>query len=84
MSLPILYSLTSKGQVQTWQIEVKDARFRTHEGIESGVITVSDWTTCKGKNLGRANETSGPEQADKEAKSRHQKKLDSGYYEDSC
>lgn len=79
---PILYSLTSKGQTQTWQIETEGARFRTHEGILKGTITTSSWTECKGKNVGRSNETSPAEQADLEAAAKHKKKLESGYHED--
>ena len=81
MKLPILYSLTSKGQTQTWQIEVKDECFRTHEGILSGTITTSEWTECFSKNEGRSNETSPAEQADLEAAAKHKKKLESGYHE---
>lgn len=82
MKLSILYSQTSHGQIQTWQIEIKDECFRTHEGILDGVITISEWTECFGKNTRKANETSAPEQADKEAAAKHKKKLESGYYED--
>lgn len=81
MKLPLLYSLTSKGQTQTWQIEVKDECFRTHEGILNGTITTSSWTECKGKNIGRSNETSPADQADLEAAAKHKKKLESGYHE---
>lgn len=84
MPLPTLYSLTSLGQTQTWSIETKGARFRTTEGILGGVLTTSAWTQCQGKNVGRANETTGEEQAEREAKSRHQRKLDSGYHEDQA
>ncbi len=76
---PILYSLTSKGQTQTWRIETSGAKYRTHEGILGGAITLSKWTVCKPKNVGRANEVSVLDQAVKEAESRHQKKLDAGY-----
>lgn len=78
---PVLYSLTAKNQIQTWQIEVVSDKFRTHEGILDGIITTSEWTRCKGKNIGKKNETSSKEQALKEAASKHKKKLDSGYYE---
>jgi len=80
-SFPVLYSLTSKGQTQTWRIETNGAKFRTVEGILDGALTTSDWTECAGKNGGKANETTGAEQATKEATSRHKKKLDSGYCE---
>lgn len=47
-------------------------------------MTESAWTTCNGKNLGKANETSPEEQAEKEAKAKWQKKLDSGYWENEA
>lgn len=78
---PILYSLTARGQTQTWQIEVKGHRFRTHEGLDGGVLTTSAWTVCKAKNVGRANATTASKQATKEAAARHKRKLDSGYHE---
>ena len=47
-----------------------------------GKITTSKPTVCESKNVGRANETTPEDQALAEAKSKWQKKLDSGYYED--
>jgi DNA ligase-1 len=79
---PTLFSRTSKGQIQTWLIEVVNNGYRTLEGIQDGVITISKWTYCEGKNLGKKNETTPEEQALKDAKSKWQKKLDSGYHED--
>lgn len=80
MNYPILYSLTSKGQTQCWQIFVEGNSFRTVEGIKDGTMTTSAWTTCKGKNLGKNNETSPEDQAEKEAAAKHKKKLESGYW----
>ena len=84
MKLPTLYSLTSKGQVQTWFIEFDQNRFRTTEGIKGGAMTESAWTVCNGKNLGKANETSPEDQAEKEARAKHKKKLESGYWENEA
>jgi DNA ligase 1 len=80
--LPIIYSRTSHGSVQQWQIIVEDNKFYTVEGLVDGKLTTTPPTVCEGKNQGKANETSGAEQAAKEAKSKWQKKVDSGYYED--
>lgn len=80
--LSTLFSRTSNGAIQQWQIVVEDNTFYTVEGIKDGKMTKSIPTICEGKNIGRANETSGIEQAEKEAKSRWKKKLDSGYFED--
>jgi DNA ligase-1 len=76
-----LYKLTSNKLIQTWEIEVEGAKFRTHEGILDGVITTSEWTYVKGKNEGRANATSPEEQAHKEALAKWTKKLET-YAED--
>ena len=78
---PIIYARTKKGQLQQWQIEVEGNKFRTTEGIVNGTLTTSAWTICEGKSLGRANETTGDVQAEKEAASKLKKKLDSGYHE---
>jgi len=82
--LPILYSRTSKGQVQTWQIFTKEDTFYTAEGIKGGTISVSKPTICQKKNVGRANETDTYEQAKLEAKSKWQKKIDGGYWENEA
>lgn len=82
MKLPLLYSRTSVGNIQTWQIEISENKFRTHEGILDGKITTTLWTEVQGKNIGKKNETSPAEQALKEAKSKHKKKKDEGYCED--
>lgn len=80
-SFPILYSLTSLGQTQTWQVETSGHRYRTTEGLLGGILTTSAWTECSAKNIGRANATSATEQATKEAAARHKKKIESGYHE---
>lgn len=76
---PILYKYTTKGQAQQWQIVVEDNKFYTIEGIVGGKLTSSLPTICKGKNLGKKNETSDNEQALAEAAAKHQKKVDKGY-----
>lgn len=80
-SFPTIFSKTAHGQTQTWKIETQGDKFRTLEGILNGALTTSAWTTCEPKNVGKKNETSGEEQAVKEAKARHKKKLDEGYHE---
>lgn len=80
--LPILFSRTSNGAIQQWQICVEGNKFYTTEGLVDGKQTTTPPTVCEGKNLGRANETTGEQQATKEAQSKWQKKVDSGYHED--
>jgi DNA ligase-1 len=78
---PILYKYTSKGQVQQWQIIVDGDSFYTIEGIKNGKLTQSLPTYCIGKNVGKKNETSAEEQAEKQAAAKHKKKMDSSYNE---
>lgn len=80
-SFPTLYKYTTTGKVQEWTIYVDGNKFYTVEGLKGGKLTKSEPTVCLGKNIGRANETSPREQAQKEAQSKFQKKLDKGYNE---
>jgi len=80
MKLPTLYKKTTVGKVQTWQIVVDGDKYRTISGQQDGKKIQNKWTTCKPKNVGRANATTGEEQAIKEAVAKHDKKLESGYH----
>lgn len=80
-TFPPLFKFTSKGQIQQWQIFVEGDSFFTVEGIKDGKLTTSAPTVCKPKNVGKANETTGEQQAELEAKAKHQKKLDTHYNE---
>lgn len=80
---PILYSRTSTGAVQTWQIFVEGNAFWVVSGQIDGAKVTSEKTICEGKNLGRSNETSPEAQAEKEAEAKFKKKLKSeGYHKD--
>jgi DNA ligase-1 len=82
-NLPILYSKTSTGAIQTWQIELDQHRYRTISGQLNGKQVTSEWTECEGKNLGRSNETSAVKQAQKDAKAIWKDKIKrKGYWED--
>lgn len=76
-----LYSRTETGAVQVWIAEVQGDKTRTISGQIDGKRTVSEWTICSGKNLGRKNETTGEQQALLEAKAKWKKKLEAGYRE---
>lgn len=78
---PILYKYTSKGQVQQWQIFHDNDHFWTVEGIQDGTLTTSLPTYCVGKNVGKKNETTAAQQAEREAAAKFKKKVDSGYNE---
>ena len=79
MKLPTLYKRTTTGATQSWEIEIEEDKFRTISGQLEGKKITNNWTTCEGKNVGKKNETSGAEQATKEAEAKHQKKRDKGY-----
>ena len=82
MKSNLLYKRTNNATVQTWQIFIEGNTFYTIEGLLGGTLTRSLPTYCEGKNLGRANETSGDAQAKKEAESRYKKKVKEGYTPD--
>lgn len=82
LKLPLLYSRTSTGAIQTWLIEIEDNKYRTITGQLDGKLITNSWTVCSGKNDGKANATSDEMQAQREAQALWQKKKDSGYCED--
>ena len=75
-TLPKLFKYAVTGALQEWWIEIEDDRYRTHSGQVGGKTTTTAWTTCAGKNTGRANATTAAEQAYRDAKSKWQKKQD--------
>lgn len=77
-----LYARTSTGKVQVWKITANGPTFYTEEGLQGGAMTRSKPTACKGKNIGRSNETTPEQQALLEAQAKWQKKIDAGYFED--
>lgn len=79
--LPGLYARTNTGAVQTWIIEIFENKYRTHHGQLDGAIQTTEWTVCKGKNIGKANGTSNTDQALKDAKALWKKKKESGYFD---
>ena len=80
MKLPVLYKKTTVGKIQTWQIIIDGNKFRTVSGQQDGKKVQNNWTVCEGKNEGKANATTGEQQAIKEAVAKHDKKLKSGYH----
>jgi len=79
---PVLFKKTKNGLIQKWIIEVDGNKYRTIEGILDGKMTESIPIICAGKSIGRSNQTTPEEQAQREAKAKWQKKLDSGYSDD--
>lgn len=81
MLLPTIFKRTSAGKVQEWTIEVEGAQYRTIAGQQDGKKVTSKWTTCKGKNIGKANETTPEAQAQREAEAKRRLKLEGEYTE---
>jgi len=78
-SLPTLFSRTSTGAVQTWQMIVDGNQYYVISGQQDGKKVQSEPTICEAKNIGRANETTPEEQAELEARARWDKKVKTGY-----
>lgn len=86
-----LYGVTSKGQIKTWRARVygtpteqpSDATIEiiTQTKIDGKEIVRTEIIT-KGKNIGKANETTPYEQAVSETESRYRKKFKKGYKEE--
>lgn len=82
MIFPILYKKTSTGATQTWEIIIDGNTFYTRSGQLNGKITQSKPTKCVPKNVGKKNESSGPEQAITEAQAKWDKQIKKNYKED--
>jgi DNA ligase 1 len=80
MKLDTLYKRATNGKISEWSIETNANAYRTTSGYIDGQKTTSEWTYVKGKNVGRANETTAFQQAVKDAAALWQKKSDSGYF----
>ena len=78
MQLPILYRKSSKGKTQQWKVWTEDNVIFTEYGVKEGKLQTTS-KSVKGKNIGKANETTPVQQAEAEAKSMWQKRLDQRY-----
>lgn len=83
MKFPKLYSRSSLGKIQEWSMEIEGDKYRTIAGQQNGQQTISEWTIAKAKNIGKANETSGKEQARLECESKYRKQLAQGGYKEN-
>lgn len=80
MKFPILYDLDKKQKVRSWEISTNgDVITVTHGLLDGKKVTTNE--KVKGKNIGRSNETSPEEQAEKEALSKWNKRKDKNYTE---
>lgn len=82
MMYPILYTRDSTGKIRTWQMEQEGNTFRTISGVQGGALVTSEWTTTEGKNLDKANATTGAKQAQKECEAKYKKQRKTGYHDD--
>lgn len=81
--LKTIYKRTSTGAVQIWygELDKENGRYRTSSGQQGGVITMSEWTQCQPKNVGRSNATTAGEQAESELNAMYTKRLEREYHE---
>ena len=81
MKLSTLYARATNGKTTEFTIEVKGNKYRTISGYTDGVKTVSQFTVCESKNVGKKNETTPEQQALLEAEAIHRKKKETGHFE---
>jgi DNA ligase-1 len=79
-TLPILYSRTSKGAINTWRVWTEGGTVCTEWGQVGGKLQQSTFE-CSPKNVGRSNATTAEEQAILEAESLHSKQKRKKYSE---
>lgn len=77
-----LYKTNKNGSIQQWSVKVDGPTFICTFGQVDGKMQ-SKSTTCTGKNIGRANQTTPEQQAQLEAAALVTKKLKSGYSYDA-
>ena len=77
-NLPVLYHQAKKGKIVSWKIWVEGSEVWTEYGTQDGKKQTST-KEIKGKNIGKSNETTPEEQAEREAQSTWQAKLDRKY-----
>jgi len=78
---PHLYKRTTKGNIQIWYAEIDGGSYHTISGQIDGKKTISSWTRCKSKNVGKTNETSPEDQAELEVMAMYEKQIKKGYFE---
>lgn len=81
MIFPFLYRKDKNGQIRQWSIKVIKNTIEINSGIKGGNFVKTIDVIKKGKNIGKANETTPEEQAVLEAQSKWDKKVLSGYKE---
>lgn len=80
MEFKTLYSKGKKNEIRSWTIRTENEVIITEHGQLGGKLQTSR-KTAKGKNAGKANETSPSQQAILQAQSMHKKQIDKGYFD---
>lgn len=75
-----LFKLDSRGKIRVIEFWCEGNAFKQNSGVLDGKL-VPNIKICKGKNIGKANETSGEEQAILEMESKIREKLQEDYFE---
>ena len=81
MNLPTLYKKTKTGVVQQCNISAAEGVIYVIWGAFGSSSVQEQETVCYPKNIGRANETTAEQQAEKEAMAKWEKKIKTGYVE---
>lgn len=68
--LPLLYGKDARGNIRVWQVTVEGDAYIVKSGVLNGKMTTHK-RRCSPKNIGRSNETTAQEQAQREATSKH-------------
>lgn len=76
-----LFKLDNKNQIRQWSVEVSGDKYRFITGILGGKLVESAWTVALPKNIGRANETTGVQQAQLEVDAEIEKKRKKFYFD---
>ncbi len=80
---PTLYARTSTGAVQVWWVEQEGEKYYSTSGQIDGKKIIAENTIAKGKNIGRANQTTAEDQATKDIEAKYEKQLEqNGYWLD--
>jgi DNA ligase-1 len=82
---PSIYNKLKTNKIKIWKVcvisENHAAIIKVETGLIGGKMTTFQTIITKGKNIGKSNETTPVQQAELEAKSKRQKKIDTGYTE---
>lgn len=77
-----LYKLSKSGKLTYWEIWTRGNEIHSKSGFVGGKLQEHFDIVAKGKNIGKANETTPAQQAHSEAKSKWQKKVDAAFHHD--